>query len=430
MSTIILWLESPWQIRAFVFILAFLACFVAPYLYTAGKVGTAATRKSVQVENGKKPAAKAETPVHEAEALPQPEAPARQAVTEPKTEPPAKTAETRTSVWLEEAPHEQPQALVETPAKEIEAPAAPVPQEAAAEKRLVEPAPAVQPQKEAFRFSSKAASALSIPALGRVERQEIDVTTLGGSADVEIHVIPGRAPGRGLLAYAESDAFAKGAPLYNAVVCVGLGSRGEPIPTPELLRRADQGDFALCGILAQKPHLSENTKLYGLPLAQATGKKGTQPRIVVGIKSAKGDLADFATQRKMIAELFRENSIAAAGLADSAKTSAVKPARYVAVKRGKSPRKHKLVKPARKHPLLEDVFDSIGKMIDPESWSYHDELSAGRCGRAKKPRCVAAHSKGLPAGSLRTSGRRAGLFPTSPQSISRRICLKPGQCVV
>ena len=381
----------------------------------------------------------------------------------PKAEPPAKTAQAprpdaETPVPHEEAPHEQPQALAETPAKRPEAPveqpaapakqpetpAAPAPHEAVAAKPPVEPAaPAAQPPAAAFSFASKPASALSLPALGRVERQEISVATkTGGSAEVEVHVLPGSAGGRasarasrrGLSAYLESGAFPKGARPSDAVVCVGLGSRGEPVSTPELLRRANHGDYALCGILARRPNLSKNAKLYGLPLAQAleaggrAGNRRVQPNIVVGIRAAKGDLAEFATQRKMIAELIRENRIAPAGFGESPKTPAARQDRYIAVKGGKSRRKHKSVKPQRSLPLLDDVLDGFETMVQPDAWSFQDQISPRRCERAIRPRPSAAQSKAIPAGRRKMSMRRMGLFPVPPQPVSRRISLKQGEC--
>ncbi len=47
MNAVIWWLEAPWQIRASVFFLSFLACFVAPWLYNSGISATPPSRRTV-----------------------------------------------------------------------------------------------------------------------------------------------------------------------------------------------------------------------------------------------------------------------------------------------------------------------------------------------------------------------------------------------
>jgi hypothetical protein len=426
MSAIIWWLESPWQIRAFVFILSFFACFVAPYLYTAGKVGTVATRRAAEIEKGEK-ATEPETSVRKDEPAPA-VAQAPQAASEP--EPPAKAEapklEAEAPVILEEPQQpEAPSQLVEAPAQQVEAPA-PVPPEAAPTQAPVAP----------FRFTEKSVHALSFPALGPVERREISVTTkTGGTAELEVHILPrgGRASAlgarRGQSAYLDSDAFTKNAPLYDAVVCVALGSRGEPISTPELLRRANNGEFRLCGLLARKPYISKNAKLYGLPLAQSDAAgRAVQPVVLIGVKSPKGDLADFAVQRKMIAELIQENKIAAVSPGDSLAPPAAMQPRYVEVKGGRSVQKVKPVKETHRIPIIDDLFDAIETLIrlGRESWTFQDEVSASRqCTRHNRPCASPVLSKTLPAGSRKISRRRTGLFLFPPQPDARRICLKP-----
>jgi len=153
-----------------------------------------------------------------------------------------------------------------------------------------------------------------------------------------------------------------------------------------------------------------NAKLYGLPLARALDgarraeKRRMRPHIVVGIKSAKGDLADFATQRRMIANLIRENRIAAGGPGESPKATAVKPPRYVAVKGGKPSKKHRSVRQTPKLPECDDLLDRLESLIQPESWSFKDEVSGRQASRrANRPRHSRAQSNALPAGSRRAA---------------------------
>jgi hypothetical protein len=200
---------------------------------------------------------------------------------------------------------------------------------------------------------------------------------------VEIHVLPARAAGalgahrRAGSAFLDSEAFAKAAPLYDAVICLRLGAREAPLSTLELLSLAGARDIQLCGVLSRKPYVSKNAKLYGLPLPQAqdaadaTKDKTRRSLVVVGIRSPKGELAGFPAQKAMIAQLFREGRIAKAEAGGSLQESGGRELRYLEVKGGRLP--HKLKPDRRAAPRLafDDMFPGIEAMIVAESVKRH-----------------------------------------------------------
>ncbi len=122
---------------------------------------------------------------------------------------------------------------------------------------------------------------------------------------MEIHVLPARAAGalgahrRAGSAFLDSEAFAKAAPLYDAVICLRLGAREAPLSTLELLSLAGARDIQLCGVLSRKPYVSKNAKLYGLPLPQAqdaadaTKDKTRRSLVVVGHPLPEGRACRF-----------------------------------------------------------------------------------------------------------------------------------------
>ncbi len=109
----------------------------------------------------------------------------------------------------------------------------------------------------------------------------------------------------------------------------------------------------LCGIIARKPYVSKNAKLYGLPLGHPLSSSSENERnqkslIIVGIKNAKGDLADASTQKKMVAELIRGGKIAKLSLSNYSEVASGKELRYIEAKPGAASKKKPVKAPAMK----------------------------------------------------------------------------------
>jgi len=250
-------------------------------------------------------------------------------------------------------------------------------------------------------------------------------TDKGGSADVEVHLLstgPDRSPRpvdpAGIL---DSDAFAKSVALYDTVVCVGRGSRGAALTPREIARLIDNRAIQLCGIIARKPYVSQNTRLYGLPLGQqlpganAAGKERPEKSLVViGIKSAKGDLAEAAVQKKMIAELVRGGSIQAFPAGSFSEAASGNELRYIEVKGGNVISKSKPVNATTVRPAPKAT-----SAMRAEAGRQNHGLQRGKaggahhkqCGRHKHSRRIVATSKALPVASRgisRLQGETAG----------------------
>jgi hypothetical protein len=220
-----------------------------------------------------------------------------------------------------------------------------------------------------FKIVSQSASVISVPAASPFEKQQFTASTEnGGSAEVEVYVLPKKVVrslrrskrvvdqsngGAELSAVLGSDAFAKAAALYDTVACVGLGSRTGP-STQEITRLIDNRAVQLCGIIARKPYVSSNTKLYGLLLGQQM--RSTRPEtertqkslIIIGLRNTKGDLTDATVQKKMVSEIIRGGKIANLPLSNYSEVASGKELSYIEVKGGNNnrPIKSSAVKPA------------------------------------------------------------------------------------
>ena len=258
-------------------------------------------------------------------------------------------------------------AVEEVPA--LSEPKAPATQEQVA---VQAPAPAAVSEEQpagGFKIISQSASVISVPAASPVKKQEFAASTEnGGSAEVEVYVLSNKA-GRSLRrsncvvdqsngraevsAVLDSDAFAKAAALYDTVACVGLGSRSTGLSPQEITRLIDYRAVQLCGIIARKPYVSTNTKLYGLPLGQQMelarpeNESAQKSLIIIGLKNTKGDLTDAAVQKKMVSEIIRGGKIANFPLSNYSEVASGKELRYIEVKGGNSnrPIKSSVVKP-------------------------------------------------------------------------------------
>ncbi len=291
--------------------------------------------------------------------------------------------ETKTTAGREQvaAPAQAP--VVTVPAMEERAPAPPPPavNEAAGpsetkasarqEQAAVQtPAPSAASEAQtagAFKIVSQSPGVIPVSAGSPVEKQEFAVSTEnGGSAEVEVYVLSGGNLRRSnrvvdplngsaeVSAVLDSDVFAKAAALYDTVACVGLGSRSTGLSTQEIARLIDNRAVQLCGIIARKPYLSTNTKLYGLPLGQQTelarpeNERAQKSLIIIGLRNTKSDLTDAAVQKKMISEIIRGGKITNLTLSNYSEVASGKELRYIEVKGASNnrPIKSSVVKPA------------------------------------------------------------------------------------
>ncbi len=418
MSAIIWWLESPWQLRAIVFILSFFACFVGPWLHSQSLLTSRlAARKSV-AENAKSASApKAEAPVQHWETAVQEKSADQpsQAPVKPEAPIPEKQA-----VLEPEAPVKgwQPMVKEEAPAEAAGKPEAPAQQPALSAARHV---------SGGFDIVSKSAAVLPIPGGGPVEKQEFAVSTeSGGAADVDAYVFSNRAswavrrsdrfvdPSNrrtDLSAFLDSDAFAKAAGAYDAVICVGLGSRSTTLSPQEVTGLIDRRAVHLCGVLSRKPYVSRNTKLYGLPLGQNSDAAANLPEtekkqrslIIIGIRSAKGDLADAAVQKKLISELVRSDSIANLPLSSYSEAAPGKELRYIEIKGGNIPYKNRPVSQASAKALKGSLKDTPVQLNGGSRPSASRDLPHG-ARKAQRPHVSPRHG----AGRAHTKRKKAG----------------------
>jgi hypothetical protein len=199
-----------------------------------------------------------------------------------------------------------------------------------------------------FTIVSQSTSVIPVLAGSAVEKQDLAASTdKGGSADVEVYVLSNkglRRPNRvadvsngELSAILDSDDFAKAAARFDTVACVGLGSRSMALSAQEIKRLIDNRAVQLCGVIAKKPYISANTKLYGLPLGQELDSAPSEKErslIIVGIKNAKGDLADTSIQKKMVSEIIRGGKIANFQAGKYSEVASGNELRYIEVKNG------------------------------------------------------------------------------------------------
>ena len=246
-----------------------------------------------------------------------------------------------------------------------EAPTGPEPKAPARQEQAAVQAPAPSAASKAqpasgFKIISQSASVISVPAAGPVEKQEFAASTEnGGSADVEVYLLSNKA-GRTLRrsnrvvdqsngraemsAVLDSDAFAKAVARYDTVACIGLGSRSTGLSAQEITRLIDNRAVELCGIIARKPYVSTNTKLYGLPLGQQTDsarqekERAQKSLIIIGLRNTKGDLTDAAVQKKMVSEIIRGGAIANFPLSTYSEVASGKELHYIEVKGGNNNR--------------------------------------------------------------------------------------------
>jgi hypothetical protein len=414
MNSIIWWLESPWQIRAFVFFLSFVACFVAPWLYSSGTLGMTASRKSLLTENDAKPALTVEAPLPQAQSPALEKAASQQAPALAQAKAPLQ--ETQAPVLAPasdqaEAPPQQAQALVPAPAPDqAEAPPqqaqAPIPAAAPSqpERLAAVDAPALSAPAAAqfaggFHISNTAKSALSIPSGSPVEKQEISVTSeSGGTAKVDVYLLSNRANwsfGRSdrfvdasnrhieLSSVLNNDAFAKKFRVYDAVICLGLGSRSRVLSIKETNRLVDKRAVHLCGLLAGKPFVRHNAKIFGLPLGQNLEAKAGSPEeerkqrsiVIIGIKSATGDLAGTAKQKKMISEIIRGDKLSNFPLSSYSEVTSGKELRYIEAKPVKLRHKRRPIKPKHWAPRPEFLWDEEDEISGRERKLRHRRRS-------------------------------------------------------
>ncbi len=315
------------------------------------------------------------------------------------------------------APAKQEQAEVQTPA----APVKPAPQQLAG----------------GFNILKVSTNVIPVPGGDPVEEQEFGVSTeKGGSAEVEVHVLSikaGKGPRQSdrvvdqsnsetdLSAALDSDALAKAVALYDTVVCVGLGSRSKPLSTKEIKRLVDSRAVKLCGIIARKPYVSNNAKLYGLPLGQQLDssrleKDGAERSLIlIGIKNAKGDLADTAVQKKMISELVRGGKISDFPLGNFSEVSSGKELRYIEVKGENLPHKNKPVKSSIIKPgygAHQDARVGFNRVQSPLPVVRHKRCRASAASRAfplaRRKVLRASHARAET--SQMTTPRGCGIF--------------------
>ena len=169
----------------------------------------------------------------------------------------------------------------------------------------------------------------------------------------------------------DSDGLAKAIARYDTIVCVGLGSRRATLSSKEIARLIDNRAVQLCGVIARKPYVSENAKLYGLPLGQqldtppSEKDRADTSLILIGIRNAKDDLADAAVQKKMIAELVRGGKIADFPLGNFSEVASGKELRYIEVKGGNVPHKSKPIKSSTIKPYFGPQQKVIGLRSEP-----------------------------------------------------------------
>jgi len=273
--------------------------------------------------------------------------------------PPPAQAPVATVPVPEEGASTPPQATVEE-SSTVPEPKAPAWQEQAA---VQAPAPSAASNAQpagGFEIVSQSASVIPVPVASLVERQEFTASTEnGGSAEVEVYVllnkagrklrrsnrVVDRSNGRAeLSAVLDSDAFAKAAARYDTVACVELGSRSKGLSAQEITRLIDNRAVELCGIIARKPYVSTNTKLYGLPLGQQMDsarpekERAQRSLIIIGLRNTKGDLTDAAVQKKMVSEIIRGGKIVNFPLSSYSKVASGKELRYMEVKSGNNNR--------------------------------------------------------------------------------------------
>ena len=523
MNAIIWWLESPWQLRALVFILSFFVCFVGPWLHSQSlltsrlaarnpleeKRETVSAPKEGTVQQAEEqanvPAPQERVPVQEKAPLqPVPasaeekglteqvhpqagrpvhaaQLPAAVAVREEQSSAPAtheqvpapaqvaplpveaKTADhheqvpapAQVPVEIAPAPvmqeaaapalvaplpaeakapalHEQMPAPVQAPAEEAPAPSEPMARPAQEQAAVHAPAPAATSKAQlagGFDIINQSASVNPVPAGSPVEKQELAASTeKGGSADVEVYVLSNKAGwglrrsnrvvdqsnGRAeLSAVLDSDAFAKAAARFDTVACAGLGSRDTALSTQEIMRLIDNRAVQLCGIIARKPYVSMNTKLYGLPLGQqldtapSEKERAQKSLIIIGIRNAKGDLADAAVQKKMVSEIIRGGKIANFPLGNYSEVASGKELRYIEVRGGKGTYKNRPIKSSIVKPGYASQHEG-----HRQSFSAHHK----RCGASVGSRTLpmahkkVSRSKANAEASVSRTHRGCGIF--------------------
>ncbi len=261
-----------------------------------------------------------------------------------------------------------------------------------------------------FNIISQSTSVVPVPAGSPVEKQELTASTEnGGSAEVEVYVLSSKAGlglrrsnrvvdqsnGRAeLSAILDTDAFAKAVARYDTVACVGLGSRSTALSTREIARFVDSRAVQLCGIIARKPYVSMNTKLYGLPLGQQLDsappekERAQRALIIIGIRNAKGDLADAAVQKKMVSEIITGGKIANVPLGSYSEVASGKELRYIEVKGGNASLKNRPVKSSVVKPGYALQENARGLQKRQPFPAHHK-----RCGAHATPRALPMWSK-------------------------------------
>jgi hypothetical protein len=224
------------------------------------------------------------------------------------------------------------------------------------------PAPIVQQFTGGFNIVNIITNNISIPDGGPVQKQELKIASeSGGTAHVEVYLLFNRASwgfGRfdsfvdsanhriDLSTFLDSDAFAKQVPLYDAIVCLGLGSGSSTSTQDQGTRLVDDRATHLCGIISRKSYIGKNTKIFGLPLGKhldpttKMSKQEIEQRsiIILGIKSTTGDLTELTMQQKMISEIIHRDEIRDFPLSRYSEVSSAGDLRYLEVRRGVFPR--------------------------------------------------------------------------------------------
>ena len=327
------------------------------------------------------------------------------------------SAVTQAPVVTVPVPAMEERASAPPPATVEEAPVLSEPKAPARQEQAAVPAPAPSAASKAqpaggFKIVSQSASVLSFPAASPVEKQEFAAfSENGGSAEVEVYVLSNKA-GRSLRqsnrvvdqsndraelsVILDSDAFAKAAALYDTVACVGLGSRSRELSPQEITRLTQ-----LCGIIARKPYVSTNTKLYGLPLgrqmepARPEKESAQKSLIIIGLRNTKGDLTDAAVQKKMVSEIIRGGSIANLPLNNYSEVASGKELHYIEVKGGTNnrPIKSSAVKSA--YALQREIQRLLS--------THHKRCGASA---ASRPHLVQSEKVSPSHANAETSGRK------------------------
>jgi hypothetical protein len=240
MNTIILWLESPWQLRALVFALSFFVCFVAPWLHNQSLLTSRiAARKPLEEKSETVSVPKAEVPHQDAEVLAKVPAPQEQTTLQEKA---ATAAVEENGI----AQHEPSPSKAEAQVPAMQAPAeAPVPEEQASVPvpvahaptpaiRVEAPASAqVEPHPEDTKATAEIAppSAMKEPASAPAQDEPPQGKTRTAVRQ-ELVTVPEQAPVEVVPAPAMKEIASGPAQVAPPPVVLKAPAQNEQVPVP------------------------------------------------------------------------------------------------------------------------------------------------------------------------------------------------------